>query len=124
MTVEATETTQAAETVELTFEFTDAAAAKALSILKAEGREDWFLRIQVTPGGCAGFQYKMGFTDAPMDGDVRNTFNGLGVAIDRTSAGYMNGAVIDYIETIEQQGFDIQNPNRAQSSCACGNSFC
>ena len=124
MTAEVTDTTATPVDQDWTFTFTEAASAKALSILQAEGRNDWFLRLQVTPGGCAGFQYKMGFTDAEMDGDIKLDFHGLAVAVDRTSASYLNGAVVDYVETIEQQGFDIQNPNRAQSSCACGNSFC
>jgi iron-sulfur cluster assembly accessory protein len=123
MSVEATETTQAAETVELTFEFTDAAAAKALSILKAEGREDWFLRIQVTPGGCAGFQY-LPFVLTPelRDDDLIKDFDGVEVVVDGMTAPYITGATFDFVDTFQKRSFEIDNPN-SQGSCACGSSF-
>ena len=49
-------------------------------------------------------------------------FNGMKVAVDRMSAPYVEGAVIDFVDTIEKQGFTIDNPN-ATGSCACGDSF-
>ena len=57
-----------------------------------------------------------------LDGDVVTDFDGVGVVVDRMSAPYLNGATIDFVDTIEKQGFTIDNPN-AGGSCACGDSF-
>jgi iron-sulfur cluster assembly accessory protein len=62
------------------------------------------------------------FDERSLDGDATRDFNGLGVVVDRMSAPYLHGAVIDFVDTIEKQGFTIDNPN-AGGSCACGDSF-
>jgi iron-sulfur cluster assembly accessory protein len=101
---------------------TDAAASKAKALLDQEGRDDMDLRIAVQPGGCAGLRYQLFFDERTLDGDARRDFHGLGVVVDRMSAPYLEGAVIDFVDTIEKQGFTIENPN-AGGSCACGDSF-
>lgn len=101
---------------------TDAAAAKAKALLDQEGRDDLRLRIAVEPGGCAGLRYQLFFDERSLDGDQVNEFNGLHLVVDRKSAPYLQGAVIDFADTIEKQGFTIDNPN-AGGSCACGDSF-
>ena len=101
---------------------TDAAAAKAKSLLDQEGRDDLALRIAVQPGGCAGLKYNLFFDDRTLDGDLTTDFDGVGLTVDRMSAPYIQGAVIDFVDTIEKQGFTIDNPN-ASGSCACGDSF-
>lgn len=101
---------------------TDAAAAKAKSLLDQEGRDDLALRIAVQPGGCAGLKYNLFFDDRTLDGDLTTEFDGVGLTVDRMSAPYIQGAVIDFVDTIEKQGFTIDNPN-ATGSCACGDSF-
>jgi iron-sulfur cluster assembly accessory protein len=101
---------------------TDAAAAKAKALLDQEGRDDLALRIAVQPGGCAGLRYNLFFDDRTLDGDLTTTFDGVGLTVDRMSAPYIEGAVIDFVDTIEKQGFTIDNPN-ATGSCACGDSF-
>lgn len=101
---------------------TDAAAAKAKALLDQEGRDDLSLRIAVQPGGCAGLRYQLFFDDRSLDGDVATDFSGVTLAVDRMSAPYVQGATIDFVDTIEKQGFTIDNPN-AQGSCACGDSF-
>ena len=101
---------------------TDAAAAKAKALLDQEGRDDLALRIAVQPGGCAGLRYNLFFDDRSLDGDVTAEFGGVALIIDRMSAPYVQGAVIDFVDTIEKQGFTIDNPN-ATGSCACGDSF-
>ena len=103
-------------------ELTDSAAGKAKALLDQEGRNDMSLRIAVQPGGCAGLKYQLFFDDRSLDGDLNVDFNGLTVSVDRMSAPYLQGAVIDFVDTIEKQGFTIDNPN-AQNSCACGDSF-
>ncbi len=101
---------------------TDAAAAKAKALLDQEGRDDLALRIAVQPGGCAGLRYNLFFDDRVLDGDVTVEFGGVALTIDRMSAPYVEGATIDFVDTIEKQGFTIDNPN-ATGSCACGDSF-
>ena len=101
---------------------TDAAALKVTNLLEAEGRDDLTLRVAVQPGGCSGLRYQLFFDDRSLDGDVLKDFGGVGVVTDRMSAPYLMGAVIDFVDTIEKQGFTIDNPN-ATGSCACGDSF-
>jgi iron-sulfur cluster assembly accessory protein len=100
----------------------DVAAAKVKSLLDQEGRTDLQLRIAVQPGGCSGLRYQLFFDERNLDGDVVTDFNGVSVVVDRMSSPYLNGAVIDFVDTIEKQGFTIDNPN-ATGSCACGDSF-
>ena len=101
---------------------TDTAASKVRSLLEQEGRDDLQLRIAVQPGGCSGLRYQLFFDERNLDGDVVTDFNGVSVVVDRMSSPYLNGAVIDFVDTIEKQGFTIDNPN-ATGSCACGDSF-
>ncbi len=101
---------------------TEAASLKAKALLDQEGRDDLALRIAVQPGGCAGLRYQLFFDDRSLDGDLVKTFDGVALAVDRMSAPYVEGASIDFVDTIEKQGFTIDNPN-ATGSCACGDSF-
>ncbi|HEY0904840.1 MAG TPA: iron-sulfur cluster insertion protein ErpA [Marmoricola sp.] len=100
----------------------DAAAAKVKSLLEQEGRDDLQLRIAVQPGGCSGLRYQLFFDERNLDGDVVTDFDGVVVVVDRMSVPYLNGATIDFVDSIEKQGFTIDNPN-ATGSCACGDSF-
>ena len=101
---------------------TDAAAAKVKSLLEQEGRDDLRLRIAVQPGGCSGLIYQLYFDDRLLDGDAVRDFDGVEVVVDRMSVPYLAGASIDFADSIERQGFTIDNPN-AQNTCACGESF-
>jgi iron-sulfur cluster assembly accessory protein len=101
---------------------TDVAAAKVSALLTQEGRDDLRLRIAVQPGGCSGLRYQLYFDEREIDGDIVSTFNGVGVVTDKMSGPYLMGATIDFVDTIEKQGFTIDNPN-ATGSCACGDSF-
>ena len=101
---------------------TDGAAAKVKALLDQEGRDDLALRVAVQPGGCSGLRYQLFFDERSLDGDVRKAFGGVEVVVDRMSAPYLSGATIDFVDTIEKQGFTIDNPN-ATGSCACGDSF-
>jgi len=98
------------------------AAAKVRSLLGQEGRDDLKLRIAVQPGGCSGMRYQLFFDERDLDGDIVTDFDGVEVVVDRMSSPYLNGAMIDFVDTIEKQGFTIDNPN-ASGSCACGDSF-
>ncbi len=116
---ETTETTAQQEGLSLT----EGAAGKVRALLDQEGRDDLKLRIAVQPGGCAGLQYQLFFDDRSLDGDIDLDLHGVPVVVDRMSEPYLGGAVIDFVDTIEEQGFKIDNPN-AGGGCACGNSFC
>jgi iron-sulfur cluster assembly accessory protein len=98
------------------------AASKVQSLLAQEGRDDLALRIAVQPGGCSGLRYQLFFDERSLDGDIVADFSGVHVVTDRMSAPYLMGATIDFVDTIEKQGFTIDNPN-ATGSCACGDSF-
>jgi iron-sulfur cluster assembly accessory protein len=101
---------------------TDVAAAKVGSLLASEGRDDLRLRVAVQPGGCSGLRYQLYFDEREIDGDVVSAFGDVQVVTDKMSAPYLAGATIDFVDTIEKQGFTIDNPN-ASGSCACGDSF-
>lgn len=101
---------------------TEAAVTKAATLLAAEGRDDLALRIAVQPGGCSGLRYQLMFDDRKLDGDLADPYEGVTLVVDRMSAPYLGGATIDFVDTIEAQGFTIDNPNAA-NSCACGDSF-
>ncbi|WP_203569173.1 HesB/IscA family protein [Aestuariimicrobium ganziense] len=101
---------------------TTEAASKVKALIDGEGRDDLSLRVAVQPGGCSGLRYQLYFDDRSLDGDVVKTYDSVNVVTDRMSAPYLAGATIDFVDTIEKQGFTIDNPN-AGGSCACGDSF-
>ena len=100
----------------------DAAASKVRSLCEQEGRDDLRLRVAVQPGGCSGLIYQLYFDERLLDGDATVAFGGVEVVVDKMSAPYVDGATIDFEDTIQKQGFTIDNPNAA-GSCACGDSF-
>lgn len=103
-------------------ELTDVAANKVRSLLEQEGRDDLRLRVAVQPGGCSGLMYQLYFDERLLDGDATRDFEGVEVVVDQMSLPYLDGATIDFADSIEKQGFTIDNPNAA-GSCACGESF-
>ncbi|WP_029088550.1 HesB/IscA family protein [Brevibacterium album] len=113
-----TQETTAAHGVELSAE----AAEKVRSLLQQEGRDDLRLRVAVQPGGCSGLIYQLYFDERTLDGDAIRDFDGVEVVVDKMSVPYLGGSTIDFSDTIEKQGFTIDNPNAA-GSCACGDSF-
>ena len=101
---------------------TPAAVAKVKEIMATQDPVPAGLRIGVVGGGCSGFQYSMSFENASgmMDKIVR--FDDLKVFVDATSAMYLNGCTVDYVETLEAAGFKFENP-QVKSTCGCGSSF-
>lgn len=110
--------TEATHTVRIT----QNAADKVKSLLAQEGRDDLRLRIAVQPGGCSGLIYQLYFDERELDGDAKMDFDGVEVIVDPMSVPYLDGATIDFEDTIQKQGFTIDNPS-ATGSCACGDSF-
>lgn len=101
---------------------TEVATLKVKSLLSAEGRDDLRLRITVQPGGCSGLIYQLFFDEQLDEQDAIVEFDGVGVVVDQMSVPYLDGASVDFEDTIQKQGFTIDNPNAA-GSCACGDSF-
>ncbi len=101
---------------------TPSAIAKVKEIMATQDPLPSGLRIGVVGGGCSGFQYSMSFENQAgmMDKVVR--FDDLKVFVDATSAMYLNGCTVDYVETLEAAGFKFENP-QVKSTCGCGSSF-
>ena len=103
-------------------QLTQTAAGKVKELLQEEGRADISLRVAVQPGGCSGLRYAMYLDDQVSEKDQEAEQFGVKLVIDKMSAPYLTQATIDFVDTLEQSGFTIDNP-AAQSSCACGSSF-
>ena len=101
---------------------TDVAAGKVRDLLsdKADGPE-MALRVAVRGGGCSGFQYALAF-DQPKEDDHRFDVDGVSVVVDKTSMQFVYGSEVDYVESLQGAGFQVNNPN-VIASCGCGSSF-
>lgn len=105
-----------------TITVTPKAAEKVAEFMKQEGKDNLFLRVYVTGGGCSGLSYGMGFEENSEEDDHVIEQNGVKILIDTYSKRYLNGANIDYIDSLMGSGFKINNPN-VTKSCSCGHSF-
>ncbi len=101
---------------------TETAVGKVREILEAQEPKPAGLRISVVGGGCSGFSYSMAFENAPGMLDKTYTYDGLKVFVDQASMLYLDGAEVDYVETLEGSGFKFNNPH-VKSTCGCGSSF-
>ena len=102
--------------------FTDNAINKFLEIKRKEDKNNYFLRFQVLPGGCAGFKYDFTFDTNKNTNDLIMEKQDLKILIDKESVNFLKGAKVDYVEALNETGFKITNPN-ANSTCGCGSSF-
>ena len=101
---------------------TPAAVAKVKEIMAQQTPVPSGLRVGVVGGGCSGFSYSMQFETGAGAMDKTFEFGDLKVFIDATSLMYLQGAIVDYVETLEGAGFKFENPN-VKSTCGCGSSF-
>jgi len=102
---------------------TDNAAQQIKRLLDAEGKlETHALRMKVVGGGCSGLQYQLMFDDTVREDDTAVESEGVTVRIDEKSALYLVGTTLDYVDTLMESGFKIDNPN-ATNTCGCGSSF-
>lgn len=101
---------------------TNTAVGKVKEILSSQEPKPEGLRISVVGGGCSGFSYSMAFETSPGMLDKTYTFDGLKVFIDQASMLYLDGAEVDYVESLEGAGFKFNNPH-VKSTCGCGSSF-
>ena len=105
-----------------TFEVTEAAVEKVKELMKKQGVDGFNLRVEVKPGGCAGYSYEFALDDEVKSGDIVVEKNKFKVVVDAASAEALKGAVIDYVESLNRSGFKVDNPN-AHAVCSCGSSF-
>jgi iron-sulfur cluster assembly protein len=112
-----------------TISITQSAAEKVAELLEREisaapeehEGKPYSLRVAVQPGGCAGLRYALYFDDRQLDDDDISSVRGVEIRTDKMSAPYLRGAEIDYVDSLAQSGFTINNPN-AKGTCACGDS--
>ena len=102
---------------------TDKGAEKVREFLASQGADTSSagLRVGVRGGGCSGFQYNLAF-DEQRDGDEIFTDHGLKILVDTPSLPYVHGSVIDYVDSLQDAGFQVSNPN-VVAACGCGSSF-
>jgi iron-sulfur cluster assembly accessory protein len=103
-------------------QMTDMAVNKVKEVLDSQEPKPAGLRISVVGGGCSGFNYSMAFESTPGLLDKIYDFSGLKVYVDQASMLYLEGASVDYVETLEGSGFKFNNPN-VKNTCGCGSSF-
>ncbi len=101
---------------------TETAVSKVKEILDTQEPKPAGLRISVVGGGCSGFSYSMAFENTPNMLDKTYSYNGLKIFIDQASLLYLDGAQVDYVESLEGSGFKFNNP-QVKSTCGCGSSF-
>lgn len=101
---------------------TDDAANQLQHLLTQEDLAHHGLRVFVQGGGCAGLQYGLAFEDTSREGDTVLEVKGIRLFVDSFSAHYLEGASVDYEDSLMGSGFRVDNPN-AVASCACGSSF-
>ena len=102
---------------------TESAAAQIKRLLDADGKTGTHaLRMKVVGGGCSGLQYQLSFDSQWKESDAVVEDNGVRVVIDEKSALYLVGTALDYVDSLMESGFKIQNPN-AKNTCGCGQSF-
>jgi iron-sulfur cluster assembly protein len=102
---------------------TPVAAEKIKQLLAEEpDGESLVLRVAIQGGGCSGFQYGLGFDSGAAEGDIELRLEGVNIVVDPFSAPYLQGSTVDFLNTIQESGFKVENPN-AVASCGCGHSF-
>jgi iron-sulfur cluster assembly accessory protein len=104
-------------------EVTETAAERIRELLEKEGKQETHgLRLKVVGGGCSGLRYELAFDDAVGDHDTELGVNGVRVIVDEKSALYLAGTTLDFVDTLQESGFKMSNPN-ATTTCGCGESF-
>jgi len=118
----ATTTTPEVQPKTAPISLTSNAITKVREIMAQQNPVPAGLRVGVVGGGCSGFSYSMSFENGAGMMDKVFDMEGLKVYVDATSLMYLNGCIVDYVETLEGAGFKFENPN-VKSTCGCGSSF-
>ncbi len=104
-------------------EITETAQSRIQALLEDEGKlATHGLRMKVVGGGCSGLRYELSFDDLVREIDTSIEVDGIRVIVDEKSALYLVGTTLDFVDTLEESGFKIDNPN-ATNTCGCGQSF-
>jgi iron-sulfur cluster assembly accessory protein len=103
-------------------QMTERAIGKVKEIMSSQEPAPSGLRISVVGGGCSGFSYSMAFENTPNILDKTYNYDGLKIFVDQASLLYLDGAEVDFVETLEGSGFKFNNP-QVKSTCGCGSSF-
>jgi iron-sulfur cluster assembly protein len=102
---------------------TEAASERIRDLLEKEGKRDTHgLRLKVIGGGCSGLRYELAFDDGQREGDTTIEAGDVRVVVDEKSALYLVGTTLDFVDTLQESGFKMVNPN-AKTTCGCGESF-
>jgi len=101
---------------------TKSAAERIQSLLDKDENRAMKLRVFVSGGGCSGFQYGFSFDEQSNEEDTTVERYGVQLLVDPMSLNHLDGAEIDYQESLQGSSFVIRNPNAA-STCGCGQSF-
>lgn len=109
------------ETKEMIVSLTDKAAGKVKALLEKENKQDYGLRVGVTAGGCSSYMYDIGLEKAPKENDMVIEEKGVKIFINPESLTFMKGSTVDYVDSLTNAGFKINNPN-VKTSCGCGHS--
>ena len=107
---------------QVSLQLTSKAIQQLKTLLQKDPNAGPGLRVWVADGGCSGFSYKLGFEKEPRPGDIVLETDGLAVYIDSASLPYLQGTLIDYVDSLYGGGFKFTNPN-ATATCGCGTSF-
>ena len=79
-----------------------------------------FIRLGVTGGGCAGYEYFIEDTSAFINmSDKLVDFGKFTVVLDEMSVPYLEGSTLDWINEGLNEFFKIINP-KEESVCGCG----
>ncbi len=104
-------------------EVTEMAAERIRDLLEKEGKvQSHGLRLKVVGGGCSGLRYELAFDDEVGEEDTELDQGGIRVIVDEKSALYLVGTTLDFVDTLQESGFKMLNPN-AKNTCGCGESF-
>jgi iron-sulfur cluster assembly protein len=104
-------------------EISESASERIRELLARQGKLGTHaLRLKVVGGGCSGLRYELAFDDRVREGDTQVEAGGVRVVVDEKSALYLVGTTLDFVDTLQESGFKMQNPN-AKTTCGCGESF-
>jgi iron-sulfur cluster assembly protein len=109
----------------MTVYLTEKAAFRLRTFIRANSNEtdtETGVRVAAVDGGCSGFEYALDIVDCPLADDLIYEQDKVKIYLDRQSAPFLEGIVIDFVESLTQAGFTFENPN-ATDSCSCGKSF-
>ncbi len=109
------------QTKEIIVNLTEKAANKVKLLLEKENKQGYGLRVGITLGGCSGYMYDIGLEKSPKENDAVIEEKGVKLFMNPESIAFMKGSTVDYIESLQNAGFKINNPN-VKTSCGCGHS--